>query len=254
MLEQWFGLNLFDRQGRQTLPTPKAQELARSLAEAFDIMGAACRRLSQSETGPALTIAALPSIATIWLIPRLSAFFSEHPEVSVKVIYAFAGLKIDFDEVDIAILWGPGEWEGCRSTKLLHGNTVAVCNPNYLDKEGPFAVPQAILGKPLLHDTDRLDWQNWMRHAGLKHAGPSPGPIFQDFNLLRAAALAGQGIALCPRALIADDLASGRLVQLFETEIKLDYSYSIIEPGDGGGRRSDALDTFKLWLLSVARG
>ncbi len=68
-LEQWFGLSLFDRQGRQTVPTPKGQELARSLAEAFDIMGAACRRIAQSETGPALTIAALPSIATIWLIP-----------------------------------------------------------------------------------------------------------------------------------------------------------------------------------------
>ncbi len=94
----------------------------------------------------------------------------------------------------------------------------------YLEKEGPFDSPQAILGKPLLHDTDRLDWQNWMRHAGIKHAGPSPGPIFQDFNLLRASALAGQGIALCPRSLIADDLAGGRLVQLFETEIKLDYA------------------------------
>ena len=156
-LEQWFGLSLFDRLGRQTIPTPKGQELARSLAEAFDIMAAACRRLQQSEHGPALTIAALPSFATIWLIPRLSQFFSEHPEISVKVVYAFAGHKIDFDEVDIAVLWGPGEWEGCRSTRLLPGSTVPICNPIYLEREGPFDVPQAILGKPLLHDTDRLD-------------------------------------------------------------------------------------------------
>lgn len=92
-----------------------------------------------------------------------------------------------------------------------------------------------------------------MRHAGLKHAGPSPGPIFQDFNLLRAAALAGQGIALCPRSLIADDLASGRLVQLFDIDIKHDYAYSIIEAGSGSGRRTDALDTFKDWLLSTAK-
>ena len=251
-LEQWCGLNLFDRQGRQTLPTAKGQDLARSLAEAFDIMAAACRRLQQSEQGPALTIAALPSFATIWLIPRLSEFFREHPEVSVKVVYAFAGQKLDFEEVDVAVLWGAGEWEGCRSTRLLAGSTVPICNPIYLEKEGPFDVPQAILGKPLLHDTDRLDWQNWMRHAGLKHAGPSPGPIFQDFNLLRAAALAGQGIALCPRHLIADDLESGRLVQLFETDIKHDYAYSIIEPASG--RRSDAIETFKDWLLSTAKG
>ena len=253
-LEQWFGLSLFDRLGRQTMPTQKGQELARSLAEAFDIMAAACRRLQHNEQGPAMTIAALPSFATIWLIPRLSQFFSEHPEISVKVVYAFADQKIDFEEVDIAVLWGPGEWEGCRSTRLLPGSTVPICNPIYLDKEGPFDVPQAILGKPLLHDTDRLDWQNWMRHAGLKHAGPSPGPIFQDFNLLRASALAGQGIALCPKSLIADDLASGRLVQLFDIDIKHDYAYSIIEPASGIARRTDALDTFKDWLLSTAKG
>ena len=41
-LEEWFGLLLFDRQGRQTLPTPEGSELARSLAEAFGIMGTAC--------------------------------------------------------------------------------------------------------------------------------------------------------------------------------------------------------------------
>ena len=253
-LEQWFGLTLFDRMGRQTMPTPKGQELARSLAEAFDIMAGACRRLQQSDGGPALTIAALPSFATIWLIPRLSQFFQDHPEISVKIVYAFAGHKIDFEEVDIAVLWGAGEWEGCRSTRLLPGSTVPICNPIYLEKEGPFDVPQAILGKPLLHDTDRLDWQNWMRHAGLKHAGPSPGPIFQDFNLLRAAALAGQGIALCPQRLIADDLASGRLVQLFDIDIKHDYAYSIIEPASGSGRRSEALHTFKDWLLSTGGG
>ena len=57
-LEQWFGITLFDRQGRQTVPTQKGQELARSLAEAFDIMGAACRRLQQGDNGPAFTIAA----------------------------------------------------------------------------------------------------------------------------------------------------------------------------------------------------
>ena len=92
-----------------------------------------------------------------------------------------------------------------------------------------------------------------MRHAGLKHEGPAPGPIFQDFNLLRAAALAGQGIALCPRSLVSDDLTSGRLVQLFDIAIKLDYAYCIIEPAVGNGRRSEAITQFKQWLLTSAK-
>ena len=92
-----------------------------------------------------------------------------------------------------------------------------------------------------------------MRHAGLKHSVTASGPIFEDFNLLRAAALAGQGIALCPGSLIADDLASGRLVQLFETTIKKDYAYHILEPAEGGERRTEAIKQFKQWLQQIAK-
>jgi LysR family transcriptional regulator, glycine cleavage system transcriptional activator len=252
-LEQWFGTTLFDRQGRQTVPTPRGEELARALGEAFDIMGAACKRLMHSDAGPALTIAALPSIATIWLIPRLARFFASHPEISVKVVYAFDTQRLNFDDFDIAILWGVGGWEDCRTTRLLEGATVAVCNAGFLDREGPITQPQMLLGKPLLHDDDRTGWQAWMREAGLKHAGPAPGPIFQDFNLLRAAALAGQGPALCPRSLIHDDLAAGRLVQLFDASIKHDHAYHIIEPDDAQHRHAPAIAIFKRWLLEEAR-
>lgn len=254
-LEQWFGTSLFDRLGRQTVPTPKGQELAKALAEAFDIMAGACKRVSQSDAAPALTIASLPSIATIWLIPRLARFFSEHPEISVKVVYAFAGQPLNFDDYDIAILWGVDEWDDCVKTPLLDGSTIAVCNPQFLDREGAVAGPQDLSGKTLLHDTDRQGWQNWMRAAGFKHAGPAPGPTFEDFNLLRAAALAGQGVALCPKSLIRDDLASGRLIQLFnDIEIRRDHAYYMIESADAHHQHRAAIAQFKEWLLAQAAG
>lgn len=251
-LEDWFGIQLFERQGRQTVATPAGAELARALGEALDIMAAACKRLTQSDAGPALTIAVLPSIATIWLIPRLARFFALHPEISVQVVYAFNERPPDFDDCDIAILWGTGGWADCRATRLLEGATVAVCNKAYLEHAGGLPHPQSLLGKPLIHDSDRHGWQTWMREAGLKHAGPAPGPIFQDFNLLRAAALAGQGVALCPRSLILDDLASGRLMQLFDTEIKRDHAYYLLEPDDAQHRHAAAIATFRQWLLDEA--
>ena len=52
LLEDWFGTSLFERRGRQTVPTPKGEELAKSLAEAFDIIGLACKRIAQSDAGP----------------------------------------------------------------------------------------------------------------------------------------------------------------------------------------------------------
>lgn len=253
-LEQWFGQSLFERQGRQTVPTLKGQELAKALAEAFDIMAAACKRVNQSDSAPALTIASLPSIATIWLIPRLAHFFREYPDISVKVVYAFAGQPLNFDDYDIAILWGVDEWDNCVKTRLLDGATVAVCNPQFLAREGDIKKPQDMAAKTLLHDTDRQGWQNWMRAAGLKPSGPAPGPILQDFNLLRAAALAGQGVALCPKSLIRDDLAAGRLVQLFDVEIMRDHAYYMIEPADAHHQHAAAIAQFKSWLMAQAAG
>jgi DNA-binding transcriptional LysR family regulator len=129
-----------------------------------------------------------------------------------------------------------------------------VCNPQFLDREGAISEPQDMAGKTLLHDTDRQGWQNWMRAAGLKHAGPAPGPTFEDFNLLRAAALAGQGVALCPKSLVRDDLASGRLIQLFnDIEIKRDHAYYMIEPADAHHQHAAAIARFKEWLLEQAK-
>jgi LysR family glycine cleavage system transcriptional activator len=251
-LEQWFGATLFERQGRQTVPTARGEELARSLAEAFDIMAVACKRLVESRAGPQLTIASLPSIATFWLIPRLSKFIADHPEIAVKVVYAFHGQRIDFNGCDIAILWGRGDWEDCQITRFLDGDTVAVCNPIYLEREGPFATPRDLIGKPLLHDTNRADWQAWMRAALIRSPEPAPGPVYEDFNLLRAAALAGQGIALCPRAAISDDFAAGRLVQLFDVAIKQDHGYHMLEPS-GSERRSEANTLFRAWLVQEGK-
>lgn len=248
-LEEWFGMALFERQGRQTVPTPRGEELAQSLAEAFGLMAGACKRLAEARAGQELTIASLPSIATFWLIPRLSRFIASHPDISVKVVYAFHGQRIDFNGCDIAIVWGRGDWEDAQATRFLAGDTVAVCNPIYLEREGPFRSPADIIGKPLLHDTNRADWQAWMRQAGLKPSEPASGPVYEDFNLLRAAALAGQGIALCPRAAIADDFAAGRLVQLFDVAIKEDHGYHMVEPLTGSGRRPEAHAQFKSWLI-----
>lgn len=252
-LEDWFGFSLFDRLGRQTTPTPKAAELARSLADAFGIIATACRRALQADGKPPLAIACIPSIATIWLIPRLPRFLRDHPDIAVSLTYAFHGSPVDFGVTDIAILYGRGDWDNVRATKFLSGDSVAVCGPSYLDKHGPFPAPADLLNAQLLHDTDRSGWQTWFRAAGLAHTEPQPGPIFEDFNLLRSAALAGSGVAICPASLMADDFAAGRLVQLFPTTIAEDRSYYLVEPASAPVGEGTAAAIFKDWLLASAK-
>lgn len=103
-LEDWMGAPLFDRSGRMPQLLPRGQALAQDLSRAFDAIGAACRR-ARPATDPALVVAAIPSVAVCWLIPRLPRFQAAHPKVQLRVIYAHHGHDIDFHEVDLAFVF-----------------------------------------------------------------------------------------------------------------------------------------------------
>ena len=196
-LETWFGFDLFQRNGRRISVTEKGAELATSLTEAFGEVARTCRRISTSDDVVSLTVAAIPSVATCWLIPRLSDFWKTHPGIRIKLLYAIHGMDIDFHDVDIAIAYGEGGWSGVQITHLLAGAALPVCSPQYIEDKGPFDDPALLLNADLLHEQNRRGWENWFHNAGVKSEVLPPGPVFEDFNLLRSAALSGHGVALC---------------------------------------------------------
>ena len=111
--------------------------------------------------------------------------------------------------------------------------------------------PAAIVEAGLLHDTDLSGWRAWLDASGATDLPVPGGPVFEDFNLLRAAALAGQGVALCPRVIVAEDIREGRLMALSETAIREECGYYIIGAKQDSGR-APTIDTFRAWLLSTA--
>jgi LysR family transcriptional regulator, glycine cleavage system transcriptional activator len=253
-LEEWCGVPLFVRHGRTTAPTERGEELARSLAEAFSVVQEACKRVRLTDQRPPLTVAVLPSIGTIWLVPQMQEFFSKYPEIPVKIVYSIHNQRLAFDDVDIAIVWGAGAGQGGNVTRLFSGETVAVLNAALMEKHGPFLKPDQLLSLPILHDTDVSGWQRYFRKAGVRHSGILSGPHFEDFNLLRAAVLAGQGVALCPRSIIEGDLASRRLAAIFpDIAINEDHGYWLVEPDDPE-RRTPTVAAFKQWILEKAAG
>lgn len=243
-LEEWLGRPLFDREGPRPRLLPEGEDLARVAALSLDGITAACARLRRDKAGQALVIAAIPSVALCWLIPRLSGFAAAHPEVETRIVYAFHGQVIDFAEVDLAFIYATGPLTveaGVDAELFLPGESVPVCGPQ-------LAAAGEIGALPLLHDGDYSGWQTWFARAQRPEPVRWAGPIFQDFNLLRAAALAGQGVALCPRAMIRDDLAAGRLCQVSEVSVMEASGYWLLR-GPMAARRGAAARAFCDWAL-----
>jgi len=249
-LEGWLGAPLLARSGNRATLLPHGAELAAALARAFGDIEAACRRARRAGGPPTLTVAAIPSLAVCWLIPRLGAFRAEAPEVAVRLVYAFHGQPLDFRDVDVAVVFAdtPPAGTEVEATRFLPGLTVPVAAPHLAAAEPP-RTGAAMVAAGLLHDTDAAGWRAWLDGAGCAELAVAAGPVFEDFNLLRAAALAGQGVALCPLAIVRADIAAGRLVQLSETAIRGDSAYYVlIRRGTAPG----AAAAFRDWLLATA--
>ena len=219
-VEEWLGKPLFEREGNRTRLYPHGAELARSLAGSLAEIEAACNRAR--DTSQALVIAAIPSVAMCWLIPRLSRFRAAHPAIEIRIVYAMHGREINFHDVHLAFVFANEPPAGPMFQAQFHlaGQSVPVCSPSRLTRLGrePTLVAD-FLALGLLHDGTPTGWTNWL--VGLEGSLPEraqeaalSGTTFEDFNLLRAAALSGQGVALCPKAMIQPDLDSGGLVQV----------------------------------------
>lgn len=230
-LEQWFDTPLFDRHGSRPQALPRAVELADTLRHALAEIQHACDRAKPRSNGAAdLVIAAIPSVAVCWLIPQLSSFRQQHPDIAVRIIYAFHGQDLDMNDVDFAFVYANGEPQlaNIQAHYLLPGASVPVCSPAIAESLADGGLLAADADIDFLHDADRQGWRAWFQRAAGSETSFC-GPIFEDFNLLRAAVLAGQGVALCPPAMLQDDLRHGRLVQLSDIPVKETWNYYLLE-------------------------
>jgi LysR family transcriptional regulator, glycine cleavage system transcriptional activator len=233
-VEDWLGKPLFEREGNRTRLLPHATDLARSLTGSLAEIEAACNRARNSNQ--ALVIAAIPSVAVCWLIPRLSRFRTAHPEIEIRIVYAMHGREINFHDVHLAFVFAKHVPSDPMVVAQFHlaGQSVPVCSPSRLASLGH--TPETVadfLTLGLLHDGTPTSWTNWLSEldSGLPIHANTPsieGTTFEDFNLLRAAALSGQGAALCPRSMIQPDLESGGLVQISERMHDEGYNYYLL--------------------------
>lgn len=252
-LEEWIGRPLFSRSGRQPQLLPHGEVLASVLQKSFQEMDAACQLTRYREEAQELVIAAIPSVAVCWLIPHLSDFHARHPKLATRVIYAFHGKDIDFKEVDLAFVFSKHlpDAPDIRAYQFQPSASVPVCSPGLRDSMDMTSLVDTLLGTTLLHDSNVDGWTDWFVQAGLNQVPSNTGPVFEDFNLLRMAALAGQGVALCPLGLIRADLNANRLVQLSSIEVNQNSHYYLIRRNDPAPDKNVARECFMSWVYET---
>ncbi len=249
-LETYLRVPLFRRLNRAVRLTEAGQAYLPPLRDALDNIAQATARIRDGESAGALTISTSPPFAAKWLVPRLSAFREAHPEIDVWLTPSFHAVDFAREEVDAAVRWGGGEWPGLRADLLGTMDVFPVCSPRLLRGPQPLRTPEDLRHHPLIHDASGEDWRRWLAAAGVSVV-PAPSLHFHDSSLVIQAAIEGQGVALAYSALVADDLAAGRVVRPFEISLPTDYCYYFVCPRPVA--ETPKIAAFRAWLLDTVR-
>lgn len=249
LLENSLALRLFERHGRQMLLTEQGALLLQQIQPALKQIFRALSDAGKAQRAPAIKVSTLQSFATYWLVPRLSKFQKRQPGVAVH-IQGTQGLQdLERSATDLAIRYGLGQWDGCVAEKLLDDSIFPVCSPHF--NKGRLPTDMHRLKRyRLLCDDCPLEWDTWTAMAGIDTAEFKHETYFSDSNLMLAAAIAGQGIAIGRSSLVTADIAAGRLVRLFDVIAPSAYAYYMVTAA--GSNKSAPLQAFEEWLRHEA--
>lgn len=255
-LEDFIGAPVFRRQKRALLLTDEAQACLPVLREGFDRLAEAGRLLASRADSGKLAVSVAPSLAAKWLVPRLDRFHELHPEIDVWVSASMDLVDFAADDIDLAIRYGAGRYDGLAVEHLMSETIVPVCSPRLLLGENPLRTPKDLVHHALLHDgsPDKDEscptWPMWLKAAGVAGVDGERGPKFNQSSLVIEAAVAGKGVALAKSQLALADLEAARLVIPFDMSSPSAFAYYIVHPP--ARANAPAVKAFKAWLHDEA--
>lgn len=204
--------------------TPAGLELteqgSRFLAEVDAILGQLTGAMAALQTGnQALRIAAAPSFASRWLLPRLAAFSAQVPEVQVTVDSDKRAVDLAREGYHLAIRYATPDSRLATKYPLAGEWLSPLASPALLASLDP-ARPVRLLCDD--YDT----WSSWSKDANpLLGWRCETGPIVSDAAMLLEMAEAGEGVVLGRWHLCANALTQGRLKALAEEWVPARGSY-----------------------------
>ncbi|MEM7636097.1 MAG: LysR substrate-binding domain-containing protein [Pseudomonadota bacterium] len=221
-LEAILGQKLFERQHRRIRLTPAGSTLLAVLTDGFDRMEDCLTQLSATDETAVLTVSVEPGFAAMWLVQNLADFRNRYPAIDVNV--DADGRLVDFrsGDAELAIRFSEekSKWPRTQARRLYEIHLAPVASPDLLAKAGFPKQPADLLRYTLLHEEDRILWQEWFAAAQVAHDPIRHGPLFADAGLVMQAMLDGQGIGILDKRLVAREVANGRLVQLFDVPLQ----------------------------------
>ncbi|WP_439891096.1 LysR substrate-binding domain-containing protein [Ralstonia sp. 25C] len=236
-LEEALGVTLFERQVRALRLSEAGQRLYPVLNTGFDAFAHAIDSIRAPEVQPArqrVTLTAPMGLAARWLVPRLGAFATAHPEIDLRIHASDTVVDLHGGSADLAVRYGdmPAAAPDLAAERLFGDAYAPACHPglNVQSHDDLARVPlihsewQRTLPQP-------IGWSMWAHAAGIEHMLKlDAGIVLSDDGHAMSAAMAGQGVILANLPLVRDALEAGTLVRPFDGPVIRRYAFWVVTP------------------------
>lgn len=251
-LEDFLGIPLFHRSEGGLLLTPAGATYLIELREALDRIETATAHVRRARESTHLTVHLFPSLAALWLIPRLTRFQRMEPALDVRLVTSLEPIDFRRAEIDVAIRYATDPPPEHRADRMFDEELFVVCSPGYIERSGPIATLGDLAGRVFIHcETEPNEWADWLTFAGAPALEAGRRIRLDSRALALGAAADGLGIAVGRTPFVLDHLAAGRLVAPLPFRLRTGFSYYVVSPLRSAPLR--AVASFRDWLLAECK-
>lgn len=202
-LETRLKTTLFERSGRTMKMTQAGSEYLASVQSALGDLQIATRRLQQRNEDHIVRISALPFFTSAVLLPNLSQFEANYPQLELRIETSNAYADILNGEADIAIRFGSEHSSDLYRKPLIEVWGQPIAAPRYLEGSPEILCADDLRAHSLIHVRANLNaWQSWGDTQGADHLRGQHSLTFDSILGAIDAVKAGSGIALAMAPLI----------------------------------------------------
>ena len=215
-LEQLLGARLLDRTTRRVTPTEAGlayYERCVSILADVEETEIQISRLHDEPRG-VLKINAPMSFGILYLGEAVAEFMTRYPELRIELVLNDRFIDPLEEGVDVTVRIGALGDSSLIARRLAPARLALVASPQYIERHGAPQTPQDLSVHRCLAYGHMAAVHRWQLMQGSEVVAVQITSSLCSNNgeVLRTAALAGNGIANLPTFLVGPDIAAGRLV------------------------------------------